>query len=468
MPTAAVLLLSSGAAAATLRGAPTLHHGSSVAPHAALAKKKTQRRCGRGADLSLIAHADPSHLGRADGVFMDGYSRVSCDVDIAPDAEKVYFADHACGENVKTCRLTELGMSPQICFDFCRQYENAKFFGLQGQKCYCSRYFHPKSVGGQGVCDFHCEGAEKEMCGGKEKASLFEMHMCANSAEEAAVAKEMEETSSAECASVVEAGKETTQKLRDLGDAWKLGVCSVDPEGQRACALNQAWVDFAAGINDATQSTGHASDVLAKRGTELADAQAAVEAAGEAVNADQASAMELGTIALRDAAASADGEAKAARLALKTLAGPIGGAPLAGFADHKVFAPLGDVENGWNAVCALVPISGQAYAATAADDPAACANHCLTLSTGKQMCVAFNYQYRDGLAACQFLTSEGIVEPKDILSKAVPVFEVSNTKRDAMGIASMGCFASGAFMGGHATGGGTGKLATHVVREVTA
>jgi hypothetical protein len=352
-------------------------------------------------------------------------------------------------------------MTPQICFDFCRQFQDAKFFGLQGQKCYCSKYYHAKSTGGGG-CDFHCEGDQKEMCGGKDKSSLFEMHMCADSANEAEMATKLKEKAAEACASVVESGNTTVQKLRDLSTSWQLGVCSIAPEGQRACALNQVLVAAAAKVNDAIAATGHANDVLAQRGSELASAEAAVSAAGDAVNVSQATAMELATREVTAAAGKAMGSSGAANLSINTLAGPFKhGAPLEKFDD--VFKPLGDVDGGWHAVCALEPVANAAYAAMADDDPTICGNHCLSMSTGVDQCVGFNYQYKDGLAACQLLTAKGIVEPADILSKAIPVFEVSNTKRDAMGIANMGCWAHGAFTEGHRSG----PLKTHVVKEVS-
>merc|ERR1719181_2124900 len=147
--------------------------------------------------------------------------------------------------------------------------------------------------------------------------------------------------------------------------------------------------------------------------------------------------VELKTREVRNAAAEVSGSVEVMKGNVKRINGPAIGTPLKSF---DVFKALGDVKNKWYAVCALVPVSGESYAAVAKDDPAACATRCLELSTGTEACAAFNYQYRDGMATCQMLTAEGVVEPDDALNAAVPIFEVSKTKRDDMGIASMGCY----------------------------
>ena len=129
-----------------------------------------------------------------------------------------------------------------------------------------------------------------------------------------------------------------------------------------------------------------------------------------------------------------------------------------------MFTALGDVDGGWNAICALAAIDGQSYVAVTEDDPSVCGNHCLGLSSGTDACVAFNYQYKDGLAACQFLKEKGIIEPESSMNMAVPIFEVSNTKKDQMEIAALGCYASGSFLAGHPRG----PLKAHAIREITA
>jgi len=400
-----------------------------------------------------------SGLGARGSVVADGFSRVGCDKDIAPKSQRISFKENACGNGLKSCRLTELGTTPRLCFDFCRQYENAKFFGLEnGRDCYCSVYFHAASTGG-GDCNAVCEGDKKEMCGGMEKSSLFEMHMCADTGSEADAAAGMSKKAVEASEAIVEAGKTTSIKLNALANAWKLGVCSIKPEGERVCSLSTQWTETANKISTAGSDTTHATDVLKKKTKVLADAQVALAAAPK--DAKALSSVELSTVEVRDASAKVQGEVEMMKMTVSHVNGPAAGAPLKSF---DVFKPLGDVDNSWYAVCALIPVAGESFAAVGKDDPAACATRCLELSTGTQACAAFNYQYKDGLATCQMLTASGVVERDDAISAAVPIFEVSKTKQDKMGITSMGCYAHGRFTAGHPKG----PLGTKVVREVTA
>mmetsp|Transcript_40233 Transcript_40233/g.87767 ORF Transcript_40233/g.87767 Transcript_40233/m.87767 type:complete len:164 (+) Transcript_40233:120-611(+) len=106
------------------------------------------------------------------GVFADGFSRTTCADDVSPKGVRTYYAD-----NVR--KMYQRKMTPDVCFQFCRSVENAKFFGIShGKDCYCTKYFHAQSTSG-GECDNICEGDNKQKCGGLEKSSLFEMHMCA-------------------------------------------------------------------------------------------------------------------------------------------------------------------------------------------------------------------------------------------------------------------------------------------------
>merc|ERR1719247_1800471 len=156
---------------------------------------------------AMVPEGKPgSGLGARGGVVADGFSRVGCEKDIAPPSMRLSFKENACGNGLKSCRLTEMGMTPRLCFDFCRQYENAKFFGLiHGRDCYCSVYYHAATTGG-GDCNAHCEGDTKEMCGGMEKSSLFEMHMCADTADEADQAAEMSKKAAAASDAIVKTG----------------------------------------------------------------------------------------------------------------------------------------------------------------------------------------------------------------------------------------------------------------------
>jgi hypothetical protein len=73
-------------------------------------------------------------------------------------------------------------MSQEVCFDFCRTVPDMLFFGLtHGRDCYCAPFFQMTS-GDTSKCDSVCEGSPTTMCGGMTKSMIFEMHLCADTA----------------------------------------------------------------------------------------------------------------------------------------------------------------------------------------------------------------------------------------------------------------------------------------------
>jgi len=73
-------------------------------------------------------------------------------------------------------------MSQEVCFEFCRTVPDMLFFGLTaGRDCYCEPYFQMTS-GDTSKCEATCEGSPTTMCGGMTKSSIFEMHLCADTA----------------------------------------------------------------------------------------------------------------------------------------------------------------------------------------------------------------------------------------------------------------------------------------------
>lgn len=71
-------------------------------------------------------------------------------------------------------------MTPEVCFDFCRTVPDMGFFGIHnGRDCYCEPYFKAMASSSE-PCDSVCEGDNTQMCGGKSKSQIFEMHMCAD------------------------------------------------------------------------------------------------------------------------------------------------------------------------------------------------------------------------------------------------------------------------------------------------
>jgi hypothetical protein len=77
-------------------------------------------------------------------------------------------------------------MTPRICFDFCRTIPEMLYFGLtSGRECYCTPYYHQGT--GDGACTAQCEGDASKTCGNTNGMSdVYEMHMCADTLEEAA------------------------------------------------------------------------------------------------------------------------------------------------------------------------------------------------------------------------------------------------------------------------------------------
>merc|ERR1719359_2826207 len=82
-------------------------------------------------------------------------------------------------------------MTHEVCFDFCRTVPNMGFFGLlAGRECYCMPYYK-MMAGDSSQCEAVCEGEPTTTCGGMAKSSIFEMHMCADTAEDIAKAIEL-------------------------------------------------------------------------------------------------------------------------------------------------------------------------------------------------------------------------------------------------------------------------------------
>lgn len=77
-------------------------------------------------------------------------------------------------------------MTPSVCFNFCRTVPDMLFFGItNGRECYCEAYYQAEASDSSS-CDAVCEGQTTQMCGGKTKSTVWEMHMCQNTAEDMA------------------------------------------------------------------------------------------------------------------------------------------------------------------------------------------------------------------------------------------------------------------------------------------
>merc|ERR550537_2097422 len=111
-------------------------------------------------------------------------------------------------------------MSHTVCFDFCRGIPEMLFFGLTaGRECYCLPYYK-MMAGDSSKCEAVCEGAPGEMCGGMAKSSIFELHLCADTAEDLAAASEKAEdilSDLKETADELMAASEALQKASEEG-----------------------------------------------------------------------------------------------------------------------------------------------------------------------------------------------------------------------------------------------------------
>jgi len=127
--------------------------------------------------------------------FKDGYSETGCYMDSMP----VYFdkfgnnKDQYKGQHPNVSIVVykevipkedQISMTPETCFDFCRTIPEMGYFGItNGDYCYCEPYFKP-AESGSSACDVPCVGDPSQMCGGKEKSTVFEMHLCNDAADD--------------------------------------------------------------------------------------------------------------------------------------------------------------------------------------------------------------------------------------------------------------------------------------------
>lgn len=128
-------------------------------------------------------------------VLKDGYFEVGCFTDAMNEfGDK--FGDEkdkygAIAGDTSIVRYTEIvlkekqvAMTPTVCFEFCRSIEDMVFFGISnGRDCYCTPYYKP-AQGDDKKCDSTCEGDETLMCGNQKKSTIWEMHLCADTAKD--------------------------------------------------------------------------------------------------------------------------------------------------------------------------------------------------------------------------------------------------------------------------------------------
>lgn len=165
--------------------------------------RSTQEEIGRKVSLSTtnicgqksrVPGAGIGNIKPYTTILKDGFYRVACVKDqLLEVGDKFGKNKHSYNQgslsNVSILRYTELvakhdqeKMSPKVCFEMCRTIPDMHFFGIaHGRDCYCAPFFE-QAAGDSSKCDDVCEGDQTQMCGGKTKSSIFEMHLCGDTA----------------------------------------------------------------------------------------------------------------------------------------------------------------------------------------------------------------------------------------------------------------------------------------------
>jgi hypothetical protein len=426
-------------------------------------------------DVSAIGK---SSLSEKTVFFTDGFSRAGCsllDREGSALEKRISFTEKACGEEgVSSCFLTSLPMEPTLCFDFCRtQGPEYRFFGIRGGgDCYCSTFYDKRQdTGGLGTCDLPCggkAGEDGEMCGGADTTSLFEMHMCADSVKEAEVALALAEKSKASLDTLInDVAMPFQENLKTMSERWVLeGACSLQAHG--VCEYKGKWLDVGNKLKTLmdTQSKRQSDEMKKVVGAlkvlnikngdaeagenadlpEIEKATAAVEAQTRVVNEQ----TEILTHFLEDAKVG---------LALTPQADPIQveAAGEKGFKEVTLFEELGDTEKNWHAVCDMEPHGYGTVVSFNATDHKLCSKTCLE----DVNCMGYNVAVVDNAMSCTFLSREGLTQPA--IAFAVPIFEISQTKVDALKFDQIACYMRKTFMNDN----GRGKTKTDVKKRIT-
>lgn len=364
----------------------------------------------------------------------DGYSRVGCYQDGSPASVRLSYRDAV--DNGMVPGWNNQKMTPDRCFQFCRDKSVARFFLIaHGVDCYCAEYYDDISTGG-GTCDNPCEGDTTQMCGGKVKASAFEMHTCGNSMDLAGAAAQsaLENGEKAQIAS--EQAVEAYHKIQSLAASWQLPICSKSPQ---LCELRAQWEDSAQQIYDAGLRAAIAANATTDVVAALNNATGGTNAT---TSADGLLAVENGVSACREAMSEAAVKTTVVEMALSQAAGPLKDAPAVENFDGLYETASANEAKGWTTMCDLAPLQGRSMLVVGAPDPHGCGDVCLDVGDD---CVGFNFQAKDGIFACQLLSDEGVFEQDMSLLDAYGVFEFSNTKVDAMGLDAFDCYLKKAF-----------------------
>lgn len=109
-------------------------------------------------------------------------------------------------------------MDARKCFNFCRIQERMGFFGLvHGRECYCTPYYRQQPGGEGDDCSLPCPGNQAEMCGGKTKSTIYQMHFCDDSAKDIGKAKDSAAGAVADIQGILDDYYECQQNLQGRG-----------------------------------------------------------------------------------------------------------------------------------------------------------------------------------------------------------------------------------------------------------
>jgi hypothetical protein len=214
-----------------------------------------------GAGMDPTVHSEKVHA--------DGFFSVRCladDMEITADKHSDNKFKYANGANVSIIRYKDTldrekqkPMTPQVCFEFCRTVPDMKFFGLiYGRECYCEPFFVPTT--GDGVCDLPCEGDAASTCGGSGMSNIYEMHLCADTAEklDKAIADAINATGRTE-----EGADNTTEAGDDMEDSANTIMKAAAEGGDMATNdMGQQAKGFTSEVARAAKEADEAADKL--------------------------------------------------------------------------------------------------------------------------------------------------------------------------------------------------------------
>lgn len=227
----------------------------------ALQLQESQGVINPGTGMDPTLHSEKVHA--------DGFFSVRCladDMEITADKHSDNKFKYANGANVSIIRYKDTldrekqrPMTPQVCFEFCRTVPGMLFFGLiYGRECYCEPFFVPTT--GDGVCDLPCEGDAASTCGGSGMSSIYEMHLCADTAEklDKAIADAINATGRTE-----EGSDNSTEAGDDMEESANTVMKAAAEGGDMATnSLGQDAKGFTSEVHRAAKEADEAADKL--------------------------------------------------------------------------------------------------------------------------------------------------------------------------------------------------------------